>query len=70
MAFRVEVSPTALADAELAYYGVREHLPDLADPWFDGLQDAVLSLAEMPGRCPLAPESEDLGEVIRQLLYS
>lgn len=29
----------------------------------------MLSLSEMPRRCPTAPEAEKLGEQMRQLLY-
>jgi len=31
--------------------------------------DAILSLENFPNRCPLAPESEDIGREIRQFLY-
>ena len=29
----------------------------------------MLSLGEMPARCPLIPEAEEIGRDIRQLLY-
>jgi plasmid stabilization system protein ParE len=37
--------------------------------WFDGLCDAVESLAELPYRCALAPESGLRQKGVRQLLY-
>ncbi|MCW3055242.1 MAG: plasmid stabilization system [Chthonomonadales bacterium] len=40
-----------------------------ATRWFNGLENAINSLAEFPGRCPLALESEELGIELRQLLY-
>ncbi|MBD2300029.1 type II toxin-antitoxin system RelE/ParE family toxin [Nostoc sp. FACHB-87] len=69
MEFRVDISPLALADAENAYLWIREQDSDLADKWFDGLLDAIDSLERFPARCPVTPESEELGMEIRQLLY-
>ena len=37
--------------------------------WFDGLCDAVESLAEFPDRCAVAPEPGLRRKGIRQLLY-
>ena len=37
--------------------------------WFDGLCDAIESLAEFPERCALAPEATLREKGVRQLLY-
>jgi plasmid stabilization system protein ParE len=37
--------------------------------WFDGLAEAIESLAEFPERCAFAPESTLRGMGVRQLLY-
>ena len=37
--------------------------------WFNGLIDAINSLELYPLRCPIAPESDEFEEQIRQLLY-
>ena len=37
--------------------------------WFNGLERAVLSLDELPKRCPAAPESFDPGLPVRVLSY-
>lgn len=37
--------------------------------WFDGLCDAVESLADFPERCALAPEATLREKGVRQLLY-
>ncbi len=37
--------------------------------WFLALQDAIASLAEFPGRCPLAPENSGFPFEVRHLLY-
>jgi len=37
--------------------------------WFQGLEQAIASLADFPMRCPLAPENADSAFEVRQLLY-
>jgi plasmid stabilization system protein ParE len=69
MAYRVELTPRAVADTDGACAYIWQVAPHAATRWFDGLVDAVLSLEEMPRRCPLAPEAEMLGVEVRQLLY-
>jgi plasmid stabilization system protein ParE len=70
MAFRVEISPSALADVEEAFLYIQQDFPLKAEEWYDGLVNAILSLEKFPNRCPLASESEEIGREIRQLLYS
>ena len=70
MTFRVKVSRSAKMDADDAYAWMKkEHSDTLAIRWFNGLVDAVNSLAEFPRRCALALESEEIGIELRQLLY-
>ena len=70
MAYRVDISLPALADAEEAYLWLKERSADRAVDWYEGLLETVFSLENFPTRCPLAPESADIGKEIRQLLYS
>ncbi|HKP86567.1 MAG TPA: type II toxin-antitoxin system RelE/ParE family toxin [Blastocatellia bacterium] len=70
MAYRVDISPSALQDAEDAYVWVKEHAPSRAGAWYEGLLKAIYSLENLPTRCSIAPESKDIGITIRQLLYS
>ena len=37
--------------------------------WFDGLAEAIESLAELPNRCAFAPERTLRKKGVRQLLY-
>jgi plasmid stabilization system protein ParE len=69
MAYRVDISPSALQDAEDAYLWIKRRAPSRAAAWYEGLLEAVFGLEQMPARCPVAPESKDLGMTIRQLLY-
>ena len=69
MTFRVEVTDQAEAEAEEAYLWILERAPEAAVRWWNGLDAAILSLEEMPARCPLAPENDEFEEEIRELLY-
>lgn len=70
MAFRVEILPAALSDAEEALLWWKEYAPALAAGWYHGLLDTIASLQELPARCPVAlEESAALDIEIRKLLY-
>lgn len=69
MAFEVSLSPRAIADAENAYLWLKEQNPEFANEWFQGLSDALVSLEQLPARCPIAAESQELDREVRQLLY-
>jgi len=69
MAYRVDISPSALQDAEDAYLWIKERAPDRAGDWYEGLLETIFSLEELPMRCSIAPESEDIGIRIRQIFY-
>lgn len=70
MAFRVEITPQAFDDLDRIASYIRENSSFVAaEKWFNGIIDDIASLKEMPGRCPVAPESEDVGEEIRILLH-
>ncbi|KAB8333805.1 type II toxin-antitoxin system RelE/ParE family toxin [Scytonema tolypothrichoides VB-61278] len=69
MTYRVRISPTALADAEGFYLWIRESTPTYAANWFNGLFDTIDTLASMPRRCPVAPETQIVEQEIRCLVY-
>ena len=69
MRYQVEVTDQAGLEAEEAYLWILERSPGGASRWWNGLEAAILSLEEMPARCPLAPEDEEFEEEIRELLY-
>jgi toxin ParE1/3/4 len=70
MMFRVRIEPTARADIAHHYRYLQKHAftSDYPDEWFEEITAAILSLAEMPFRCGLAPESEEFEEEIRHLM--
>lgn len=70
MAFRVEIAPQALDDLDaIADYIKARSSFAVAEKWFNGIFDEIASLREMPARCPVAAESEDVGREIRLLLH-
>ena len=65
MAYLVTI--TARAEREFAslYREIHAEESDAALKWYRGLKEAVLSLEELPNRCPVTPEKAQL----RHLLY-
>ena len=69
MAYKVEVQPLAESDAYTAYEYLRKFSPQYAETWLSGIFLAFQTLEEMPARCPLIAEAEEIGYSARQLLY-
>src|SRR5215472_1978186 len=69
MAYTVSLSGAAEADAYAAFEHIREVAPASAARWLTGLFAAIRTLADMPARCPIIPEAEELGRPLRHLLY-
>jgi plasmid stabilization system protein ParE len=69
MAYHVEIAQNAEAEFEELYLWVVERAPHQGARWFNGLEEAVVSLWDHPRRCPNAPESVDLESPIRVLHY-
>jgi plasmid stabilization system protein ParE len=70
MDFRVELSDRAQADIAGIYDWLRsQQAGDAGERWFVALKSAIASLARLPSRCPLAPESRESAVEVRQLLY-
>jgi|CXWL01.1.fsa_nt_gi plasmid stabilization system protein ParE len=69
MAYRVKLTPRAQKDIEELYRWVIRRAPLQGAVWYNGLIDAIGSLADHPQRCPISPEGVELREEVRQLLY-
>lgn len=67
--YRVEVTEPAYLEIEETENWIASDSPVAAERWAAGLLEALRSLDTMPARCPLAPESQDHAEEIRQLIY-
>lgn len=69
MAYRVSLTATAEADAYAAFERIREISPARAEKWLWDLFAAIQTLEEMPARCPLIAEADEVGQALRHLLY-
>jgi plasmid stabilization system protein ParE len=69
MTYKVKLTAPAEDDAYAAFERIREVSPDAARRWLIGLFQAIFSLDEMPRRCPMIPEADEIGREIRHLLY-
>jgi len=69
MAYRVELTKNAEAELEELYLWVVERAPSQGAAWFNGLEQAILSLDRLPKRCRIAPESFDRDQPVRVLNY-
>ena len=65
MAYLVNLSARARRDLAQIYRRINADDSDAALKWYRGLRQAILSLEEQPGRCPVTPENDKL----RHLLY-
>ena len=70
MGFEVKITDEAFADLDvIAEFIKRKASVDIARTWLAAILNTIESLREMPGRCPLAPESEEIEDEIRFLLH-
>jgi plasmid stabilization system protein ParE len=69
MTYKVRLQPLAENDLEEAYLWAAKSAPETAGLWLARFQAALLTLAELPQRCGLAPEHKKLKRELRQLLF-
>jgi plasmid stabilization system protein ParE len=71
LAFRVDITDAALADAEDFVEYVRLEKRDAvgAERWWNGLLDALFALEQQPGRGSLVAEAALRTRRLRQILY-
>jgi plasmid stabilization system protein ParE len=70
MAFRVRTSAKAKRDLDaILGWLLSQEAGDAGSRWFQGLSEAIASLATLPERCAFAPENASLPYDVRQLLY-
>lgn len=69
MSYAVEFTDVAELEVRNALLWLMSRAPEQAEAWQEGLERAVLSLSELPGRCRLAPENDAFDAEVRQRLY-
>ena len=66
--YRVITHPIVEHEIDEALAFIAVHSPDNAAKWVNSIEEPILSLTELPVRCPLAPGSENFPEEIRHLI--
>jgi toxin ParE1/3/4 len=69
MAYHIEFPERAARDLEALYVEKDAAESQAASRWYNGLEEAVSTLAVYPHRCPAAPEARKLRRELRHLLY-
>ena len=68
--FQVFITAQAQADLQQAATWWKENRSAKeAEIWYDGISAKIQTLAQMPERCRIAAESENVEREVRQLLY-
>ncbi len=68
--YRVVMHPEAEIDIISSYrWGIKNWGEEQANAWVSELRRTILTrLTSLPLRCPAAPESDELGQIVRQLI--
>jgi plasmid stabilization system protein ParE len=68
--YTIEIAPRAMADIQTAVaWLVSRGFSTAAARWHRGILATIRSLADHPGRCPLAEESADLAVELREIPF-
>lgn len=66
MTYRVILQSEAKEDLRQSATYIRQHAPQAAERWLKGFLTEVQTLGTRPEQWPLAPESESLGQELRE----
>jgi len=69
MTYQIIIETQAQSDLEEAYRRIAQGSAERTTQWYNGIVDAIASLANFPERCAFARENAFFPEDIRQLLY-
>jgi plasmid stabilization system protein ParE len=67
--YEVIVQPRAEREIRDTHRFLATTAPASAERWLNGISRAILTLEDMPKRCPFAPEAEHFRRHLRQLVY-
>ena len=68
--YRVDITASAEADIAAIWDYIAQDNPASATAFILRLEEQIGALEVLPERCPLAPESENLGAAYRHLIFS
>ena len=66
--YRVEIARSAERDALGIYDYIERDSPVKAAQWFAEIERQIGTLSQIPKRCPVIPEAEDIGVEYRHLI--
>ena len=69
MSYKVEFTDVADMEVQNILLRIMGRTPDYAERWQDGLEKAVVSLEDFPGRCAVVGDLSTPDRQVRQLLY-
>ena len=69
MQYQVIITPSAKADVFETNTWLLENYPNIAEKWLWETSQKITSLAKLPERCSVSPESKAFDVVVRQLIY-
>ncbi|MBI4767069.1 MAG: type II toxin-antitoxin system RelE/ParE family toxin [Deltaproteobacteria bacterium] len=67
--YRVEITRVAESDIMDIFRYIASDNPTAAENWVKEIERQIDSLEKFPARCPVIPESRDLGKEYRHILY-
>ena len=67
--YRVRITSAAQVDLAKIHEYIAEDSASAAAEWIDELDRQIATLEELPLRCPIIPESSDLGRQYRHLVF-
>lgn len=70
MAFDIRLTERAGTDLDMIIGFLKEEAgTDVARVWLAGILESIRTLCEMPARCAVAPEAEEIGVEVRVLFH-
>lgn len=69
MKYAVLVTPAAQEEIQEAFAYIYRDAPQAAQRWLTRVYEKIDALEEFPARCPVAPDSEHVGEELRHLIF-
>jgi plasmid stabilization system protein ParE len=67
--YRVEITQTAESDITAVFHYIASDNEMAAVKWVDEIERQIDTLEQFPLRCPVIPESRELGKEYRHLIY-
>ena len=67
--YRVEITRAAERDVTRIYEYIERRSPERAAKWFAEIERQAQTLSQLPNRCAVIPEAEDIGVEYRHLIW-